>query len=140
MSDATLAETKPLPIPDPESQAFWDGVARGELLLLHCNNCGYVHYHQQLYCRRCSSPDLEHRAASGNGFIYSFSTVYRPAGPAFAAETPYTVVLVELEEGPRMISSLVGAAPDDVDFGKKVRFVPEKITDEISLPRFVLAD
>jgi uncharacterized OB-fold protein len=130
------AARKPLPSPDADSAAFWEGLARGELLLQHCLDCGAVHYYQQAMCRRCLSGRLEHRAASGRGTVYSYSVVHRAPGPAFRGDTPYAVLLVELEEGPRMISSLVEADPASVAIGMAVELVCERVSDEVVLPRF----
>lgn len=130
------ATKKPLPTPDTDSAAFWSGLKEGKLLLQHCLDCGYVQYYQQGMCRRCGGERLEHRAASGRGKVHSFSVVYRAPGPAFKRDVPYAVLLVDLEEGPRMISSLVGAKPESVTFDMPVQLVCEKASDEITLPRF----
>ena len=130
---------KPMPTPDPESKAFWDGLKAGKLLLQHCKDCGQIQYIQQVYCRQCQSANLEHRPASGKGTIYTFSTVYRAVGPAFENDVPYSVVLVELAEGPRMISSMIDTKPEDVKIGAPVQFVAEKVSDAVTLPRFKLA-
>ena len=130
------ATKKPLPTPDTDSAAFWSGLKEGKLLLQHCLDCGNVQYYQQSLCRRCGGERLEHRAASGRGKVHSFSVVYRAPGPAFKRDVPYAVLLVDLEEGPRMISSLVGAKPESVTFDMPVQLVCEKASDEITLPRF----
>ncbi len=130
------ATKKPLPTPDTDSAAFWSGLKEGKLLLQHCLDCGHVQYYQQGMCRRCGGERLEHRAASGRGKVHSFSVVYRAPGPAFKRDVPYAVLLVDLEEGPRMISSLVGAKPESVTFDMPVQLVCEKASDEITLPRF----
>jgi uncharacterized OB-fold protein len=72
--------------------------------------------------------------------VHSFSVVHRAPGPAFRDNTPYAVLLIELDEGPRMISSLIGVSPDAASFGLRVRLVCEAVTGEISLPRFTPAD
>ncbi|TAK69318.1 MAG: Zn-ribbon domain-containing OB-fold protein [Betaproteobacteria bacterium] len=130
------ATKKPLPTPDTDSAAFWSGLKEGKLLLQHCLDCGNVQYYQQGMCRRCGGERLEHRAASGRGKVHSYSVVYRAPGPAFKRDVPYAVLLVELEEGPRMISSLVGAKPESVTFDMPVQLVCEKASEEITLPRF----
>jgi uncharacterized OB-fold protein len=130
------ASRKPLPMPDADSAKFWSGLRDGRLLLQHCLDCGRAHYYQQGLCRDCGSTRLEHRAASGRGTVYSFSVVHRAPGPAFKDDTPYAVLLVELEEGPRMISSLVEGDPAEVTFDMPVELVCEKVNEEISLPRF----
>ncbi|MBQ0725569.1 MAG: OB-fold domain-containing protein [Cycloclasticus sp.] len=132
--------TKPLPTPDGDSQALWDGLKNGKLLLQHCDDCGHVQYYQQGMCRLCQSTKLRHQAASGKGTIYSYSVVYRAPGPAFKDDVPYAVLLVQLEEGPRMISSLVGKNFDALDFDVAVRLTTAAISDEISLPYFELVD
>jgi uncharacterized OB-fold protein len=138
--DTKEAHVKPLPTPDPDTEAYWRGLKEGRLLLQHCLDCGHVQFYQQAICRRCNGEHLEHRAASGLGEVHSFSVVYRAPGPAFRGETPYAVLLVDLDEGPRMISSLVGADAADVDFGMRVRLVCGQVSDEIWLPRFTPDD
>jgi uncharacterized OB-fold protein len=133
---AEEALAKPLPIPDADSEKLWKGLVRGELLLQHCLDCAAVHYYQQGLCRLCGSERLEHRPASGRGRVYSYSVVHRAPGPAFKDDTPYAVLLVELEEGPRMVSSLVGGDPAKVTIDMPVQLVCERINDEITLPRF----
>jgi len=130
------AVKKPLPTPDADSAAFWLGLREGKLLLQHCLDCVNVQYYQQGMCRRCGGERLEHRPASGRGKVHSFSVVHRAPGPAFKRDVPYAVLLVELEEGPRMISSLTGANPASVTFDMPVELVCEKMSDEITLPRF----
>lgn len=131
------AAAKPLPVPDADTAAFWAGLTRGELLLQHCLSCSAVHYYQQGMCRLCGSTHLEHRAASGRGTVHSFSVVHRAPGPAFKDETPYAVLLVALEEGPRMISRLIaGSDPAAVDFDMAVQLVCVPAGDDVSLPYF----
>ena len=127
---------KPLPIPDADTKAYWEGLRQGKLLLQHCLECGHVQFYQQAICRRCGSERIEHRAASGRGRVHSFSVVYRAPGPAFKEDTPYAVLLVELEEGPRMISSLIDGDPMAISFGMPVVLVCELVSETISLPRF----
>jgi uncharacterized protein len=133
---ADEAMKKPLPVPDADTNALWKGLREGRLLLQHCLECGNVQYYQQGMCRRCGGERLEHRPASGRGTVHSFSVVYRAPGPAFKRDVPYAVLLVELEEGPRMISSLVQGDPLSVTFDMPVELVCEKAAGEITLPRF----
>jgi len=130
------AHLKPLPVPDADTQAYWDGLHTGRLLLQHCLDCGHIQFYQQAICRHCLGERLEHRPASGLGTVHTFSVVHRAPGPAFKGETPYAVLLVELDEGPRMISSLVDANVADVEFGMRVQLVCEKASETITLPRF----
>ncbi len=131
------AAAKPLPAPDADTAEFWAGLSRGELLLQHCQTCFAVHFYQQAMCRVCGSGHLEHRPASGRGVVHSFSVVHRAPGPAFKDETPYAVLLVELEEGPRMISRLAaGFDPAAVDFDMQVELVCVPAGGDVTLPYF----
>ncbi len=134
--DPKEAHIKPLPAPDADSQAYWDGLKGGKLLLQHCGQCGHVQFYQQAHCRQCGSEQLTHRAASGRGIVHSFSVVHRAPGPAFKQDTPYAVLLVELAEGPRMISSLIDGDPMAVQFDMPVELVCEAVNDQVVLPRF----
>lgn len=136
MIDADDPPSKPLPRPDADTAAFWAGLQDGKLLLQHCPDCGAVEYYQQALCRTCGSDRLEHRPASGRGEVHAFSVVHRAPGPAFKDETPYAVLLVELEEGPRMISRLTGADPSTVDFDLPVELVCVAVDEHITLPYF----
>lgn len=130
------AHLKPRPMPDADTQRYWQGLQEGRLLLQHCLRCTHVQLYQQAFCRACGSDRLEHRAASGRARVHSFSVVHRAPGPAFRNDTPYAVLLVELAEGPRMISSYCGGDPAEVDFGMEVELVCE--TQGTSAAAFVL--
>jgi uncharacterized OB-fold protein len=130
------AARKPLPAPDADTAIFWRGLREGHLLLQHCADCGHVQYYQQAVCRACGGEALTHRPASGRGTVHSFSVVHRAPGPAFKTDVPYAVLLVGLEEGPRMISTYTGGNPDDVTFDMKVTLALENVTPEVTLPRF----
>ncbi|WP_418319717.1 Zn-ribbon domain-containing OB-fold protein [Piscinibacter sakaiensis] len=134
--DPREAHVKPLPTPDADSRDYWQGLKDGKLLLQHCAACGHVQFYQQAICRQCGSEELEHRAASGRGVVHSYSVVHRAPGPAFKQETPYAVLLVELVEGPRMISSLADADPTQVEFDMPVELVCEQVGEQVVLPRF----
>ena len=92
------AERKPLPAPDADTARLWEGLRQGRLLLQHCRDCKHVQYYQQALCRACGCEDLIYRPASGHGKVHSFSVVHRAPGPAFKADVPYAVLLVELRE------------------------------------------
>jgi uncharacterized OB-fold protein len=130
------AMKKPMPAPDADSAVFWRGLRDGVLLLQHCGDCGHVQYYQQAICRQCGGANLSHRPASGRGKVHSFSVVHRAPGPAFKADLPYAVLLVDLEEGPRMISTYTGGKPEDVTFDMDVMLVCERINEDVTLPRF----
>ena len=130
------AMKKPLPAPDADSAAFWRGLRDGVLLLQHCADCAHVQYYQQAMCRQCGGDNLAHRPASGRGKVHSFSVVHRAPGPAFKADLPYAVLLIDLEEGPRMISTYTGGKPEEVTFDMDVVLVCEPVSEDVTLPRF----
>jgi uncharacterized protein len=133
---STDASLKPRPMPDADTGRYWEGIREGRLLLQHCTACGHVQLYQQSRCRACGSDALVHRAASGRARVHSFSVVHRAPGPAFKADTPYAVLLVDLAEGPRMISGYSGDDPSEVDFDMEVELVCEADGDGRVLPMF----
>lgn len=128
--------TKPLPAQDAGSRRYWQAAREHRLEIPRCLDCERHHFYPRELCPHCSSPRLEWSEVSGRGTIYSFTVARRPAGPAFRDEVPYVVALVELEEGPRMLSNVVGADPDSVAIGQPVRVVFEDVTEEVTLPKF----
>jgi uncharacterized OB-fold protein len=133
-----MAYEKPLPVINEESRPFWEGCKRHELVLQHCAACGAFQYYPRALCRACHSDRLGWEPVSGEGSIYSYTVCHRPAGPAFTPDVPYVVALIALAEGPRMVSNIVTDDPDAVRIGQPVRVTFEDVTDEITLPKFVL--
>lgn len=113
------------------SGPFWDGIAAGKLLLQRCTSCGRWLAPPRPMCPGCQSRDHEWVPASGRGTVYSFVTYCESEHPAFVA--PYTVVLVELEEGPRLISNVVGVAPEDVEIGMAVEVAYANVADDFTV-------
>ena len=128
---------KPLPQPTPDTRPFWDAMKRHELRLPKCNSCGELHYYPRSFCSKCFSRDLEWVTCSGRGKVYSYVISYRPA-PDYRSEAPYVIAVVELEEGVRMLSNLVGVEPDparlSLDMPVEVTF--EEASDDVTLPLF----
>lgn len=124
----------PLPRPTSLSKPFWDACREGRLTVQKCTACDTLTFIPQPCCGNCLSENLEWVESSGRGTLYSFTTVYRPQQPAF--EVPYTVVVVELEEGYYMLSNLRGVEPEDVKIGLPLEVVFEERSDEITLPLF----
>ncbi len=131
------------PAVDWESRAYWEGCGRGELVLQRCRACGTVQHRPRGICATCLSDEIEHFVASGRGTVYTYSVVRQNQMPAFAAAVPYVVAYVELEEGPQLLTNVVGCDPDSVSIGMPVRveFVPTPAPngDVLGVPRFVPA-
>lgn len=130
MSEAGI----PLPRPTPLSKPFWDACREERLTVQKCRACEAYTFIPAPCCGACLGEDLEWVESSGRGTLYSYSTVYRPQQPVF--EVPYTVVIVELEEGYHMLSNLIGVAPEDVEIGTPLEVQFEAKSDEITLPYF----
>ena len=128
---------------DWETRAYWEGCGRGELVLQRCRACGTIQHRPRGLCASCLADDIEHFVASGRGTVYTYSVVRQNQMPAFREAVPYVVSYIELEEGPQLLSNIVGCAPEDVSIGMavKVEFVPtpSKRGDALGVPRFVPA-
>ena len=129
---------KPLPTMTPWSAPFWEGCRKGELLIQKCQDCQTFIFYPKMYCPDCLSSNLEWAKASGKGKVYSHMTVYAFQPTEFADDVPYVVAIIELDEGVRMMSNIVGCPPDDVHCGIEVQVVFEKVTDAITLAKFKL--
>jgi uncharacterized OB-fold protein len=128
-------QKRPLPEIKPETAPYWEAARAHRLAIQRCRSCGEHQHYPRLVCRHCHTFDLDWVDASGRGEVYSYSVVYRSPGP-FAADVPYVTAVVELAEGPRMYTRIVGCDPETVRCGMpvKVRFVDQ--TDEITFPYF----
>ena len=126
----------PIPAPTihPDNEGFWEGVKRQELVLQRCQGCGTWSHPPRPMCPKCRSSEREWAPASGRGTVHSWVTYRDSPHPGFQA--PYSVVLVELEEGVRMVSNLVDVKPEAVTIGMPVEVVFDRVTDEVLLPKF----
>lgn len=127
---------KPLPQIDPESQPYWTAAREGRLLIKRCADCGKAHHYPRELCPHCHSDCVIWEQASGRATVYTYTVSRRPAGPAFKADVPYIVALVELAEGPRMMTRLVGIDPGAARIGLPLRVRFEALSDQVSLPCF----
>lgn len=130
--------TKPLPTVSPESQVFWDRCREHQLWLKHCDECDRTHFYPRDICPHCGARTSTWRQASGRAALYTFSVVYRAAMPAFRDDVPFVTAIVELEEGPRMATNLVGIEPDPkvIKVGMPLVVTFDDVTPEVTLPKF----
>ncbi len=128
--------TRPIPVPDEISAPFFDGARQGRLMLQHCTACDGWSFPVRERCPHCFAAALEWRAASGRGTLYTFAVMHQVMNPGFAGAVPYNVSQVDLDEGVRMISNVVGTPNDRLRIGMKLEAVFEDVGDGVSIPRF----
>lgn len=128
---------KPIPVPDPNSAPFWAGCRESRLLIQHCEACGRNQFPPSQVCAHCGAGGLSWNEASGTGKVFSWIVVRHPVPkPVYAQDVPYVVALVELAEGVRMPSNIIGCPPEDVVADMPVRVTFRQVTDEVVLPLF----
>ncbi len=126
----------PRPVPIDVTRPFWDGLANDEVRLQRCRACGSWVFYPRPRCSTCLSDELDWHTVSGRGTLYSYTVARQPTHPAFAADVPQLLAIVELAEGVRMTTTLVDAAPDDLCVGLPVTAVFDHGDDGITLLRF----
>lgn len=128
---------RPIPPTSELTQPYWDAARRGELALQLCEGCGERPFPPRARCPSCGAPDLAWAPVSGRGTVYSYTVARRAPHPVFAAQLPLIVAIVELDEGPRMVTNLVGCDPAELEVGMavEVRFDPIDDSD-MALPVF----
>lgn len=132
---------KPYPVPTPDSRPFWNGLAEQKILLKHCRVCDCVFHYPRVTCPNCLSSDLDWKQASGQGTLYTYTISRRPTHPLFADEVPQFMAVVELEEGPRITSTLLNVPENNIQIGMALTPVFEHNEKEkITLLRFQPAD
>jgi uncharacterized OB-fold protein len=130
--------TKPLPTPSPETQRFWDGCKKHELWIPYCRPCQRSYWYPRDFCPHCGSRDVEWRKASGRGRLYTFAIHYRAFHPGWSDEVPYVTALIDLDEGVRLFSNLIGIEPDPkvIRCEVPVKVVFEDVTPEVTIPKW----
>ena len=124
----------PLPQPTQLSKPHWDGCREGVLRVQRCSDCGVFVFIPQPVCTGCLGGNLTWVESSGRGTLYSYTVVHRPQQPAF--DVPYTVAVVELEEGWFMLSNLVDVLPEAIEIGMPLEVTFREMSSEIALPYF----
>lgn len=132
------APSKLLPVADPVTAPFWESVRAHAMQIQQCDACERFVFYPRVVCPHCGSRALTWRPVAGTGVVHAFAIVHRHPNPAFAAEIPYVVALVELDEGVRMMTNLVDVPPDPaaVRVGMPVEVVYDDVSDEVTLPKF----
>ncbi len=127
---------KPLPEPSPWSKPFWDASKKHQLMIQKCKDCQKFIFYPKLFCPHCLSSNLEWVKASGRGKVYSYTIVHSYQPTEFSEDIPYVVGVIELTEGVRMMSNIIGCPPDKVKCDMKVEVVFDDVTETVTLPKF----
>ena len=128
--------TKPLPEPTETSVEFWKAAKKHELHLQHCHKCGSYVFYPRRHCPQCLDTNLSWEKVSGHGEIYSYTVVHRAGIPGFEKDTPYVYAVVQLDEGARIATNIIGIEPDKVTIGMKVAAFFDDVTPEVTLVKF----
>lgn len=135
MSDAARP-TRFEPPPSEEGAPFWEASAERRFVLPWCPQCDRPHWYPRAVCPHCLGPRLQWREASGRAVVYAASVQHEAGMPQMAGREPYVVALVDLDEGVRMMTNVVGCDPESVGAGMRVRLTWERLSDGRHLPLF----
>jgi uncharacterized OB-fold protein len=125
----------PMPEPDNVSAPYWRALAGGTLLFQECPACGHRQLYPRAMCTECAATP-EWREASGRGTVHTFTIIRQNWAEPFRDRVPYVVAMVELDEGPRLMTNITGCALDDVHIGLAVELHAVRIDDDLGLPYF----
>ena len=133
-----MAETyaKPLPAMQGLAKEFYAWCKQRELRFQRCGDCGAWRHVPRELCPQCGSWKWEWARSTGRGTVFTWTVVARALHPAFQQDTPYAPVVIEMDEGVRLLSQVVGCAPEELTIGMPVEVVFEDVTAEVTLPRF----
>jgi uncharacterized OB-fold protein len=133
-SESTYA--KPLPALQGLAGEFYAWCAKGELRFQVCESCDTWRHVPREMCAECGSMRWQWKRSSGRGRVFTWTTTNVPLHPAFKGATPYAPVVVEMDEGVRIVSELVDTKPDDITIDMPVAVVFDAVTPEVTLPKF----
>ena len=114
-----MPEMQPVDPLSPYAAPYWEAARQGQLVVQQCDKCGRFQLYPRVVCAGCQGHQLRWAVASGEGTVYSYSVVYRPMAN-YPDAVPYIVAIVELDEGPRLVTRLVGLSPEDASIGMGV--------------------
>jgi uncharacterized OB-fold protein len=135
-NDTGGSPPRPRPHPTPTSAPFWEGLAAETVRLQRCGACGSWVFYPRHRCPTCLSADLDWYAVSGRGTVFTFSIARQPTSAHFADDVPQLLAVVELDEGPRLTTTLVDVEPEQVTVGMAVEPVFDHGGDGVTLLRY----
>ncbi len=130
-----MSYDKPLPADDPITRPFWASVKAHAMKLPKCRKCGKFHAPPREFCPHCLSEEMDWEPVSGNGEVHTFAINHQVYSKAFADAGPYNYAVIQLEEGPRLVSNVVGPN-ENIRVGDKVHVIYDDVTPEVTLHRF----
>lgn len=136
MSTPVPALPTPAPAVTPETEEFWAATAEGRLLLRRCDDCSTFIWYPRAHCPACGGQRTSWVEASGKGTVYTFTAVHRSAVEGYRDALPYVIAYVELDEGPRVLTNIVGCDPAAVEVGMAVTVVFHDTGEGNALFRF----
>ena len=125
-----------IPTPDPETQPYWDATQEGKLLIKRCNACKRAYFYPRDFCPHCWSEDVSWEEASGRATLYTWSVVRRNDLPPWPERVPYITAIVDLEEGPRMMTNIEDCDFDALAIGMPLVVGFRQDTEDITAPIF----
>jgi uncharacterized OB-fold protein len=131
-----MTHGREVPAVEDETREYWEAAKQGRLLVKHCKTCGELHHYPRPFCPFCWSEDVEWREVSGRGTVYTYSIVYRNDLEPFSGWGAYVPAVVELEEGPRLMTTIVDCPHDQLAVGMPVAVVFRELTEEWAAPDF----
>lgn len=131
---------KPLPPVDAQSRAYWSACNEGRLLVQQCEACSHVQHYHRVLCIHCGHDKLVDVPVSGIGTVRSFTIIRRAVSAAFEADVPYVVALVELQEGPTLMSNIINTPLELIAIGKPVQLTFERRSEAIAIPQFQIVE
>ncbi len=131
--------SKPVPVPDESSREFFEGARQGRLMIQRCLACKNYRFLARARCDVCRSPEFAWQAASGKASIVSYVTMHQRYHAGFFDELPYPLAVVELEEGPRLVTSLEGVEDLTLKAGMPMKVVFREVDEGVFLPKFTPA-
>jgi uncharacterized OB-fold protein len=131
-----LAPSRPLPEESPLTAPFWAAARQSRLVIQRCGNCERYRWPPEVACYECGSLDYEWSPVSGCASLFTWTVAHPPLLPYFQQRSPWPVAVVELEEGPRLVTNIAGVQPDSYEFGMALEVAFEDIGDGLTLPVF----
>ena len=131
-----MSDPLPRPTPNGDSLPYWNAARERRLVLRECKACGRKHFMPRAVCPHCWSDRLDWVESNGDGTVHSFSVVHRAPSQTFAANVPYVIAMIDLDDGPRMFANVIGLNALEVAIGDRVKLTFEDRGDGAMLPQF----